>query len=105
MLGSAEEIVFARLGSFIVSFLMLAVTFSAATAADDAESFYKSHALRIVIGHEVGTGFDLYARLLARFMGPHLAAHPTIIPENMVGAAGLVTANWLYNAAPKDGSA
>ncbi len=95
----------ARLASFIVSSLMLVAAFSVATAADDAETFYKSHALRIVIGHEVGTGFDLYARLLARFMGRHLAAHPTIIPENMVGAAGLVTANWLYNAAPKDGSA
>jgi tripartite-type tricarboxylate transporter receptor subunit TctC len=76
-----------------------------AAAADDAASFYQSHALRIVIGHEVGTGFDLYARLLARYLGNHLAGHPTVIPENMVGAAGLVAANWLYNAAPKDGSA
>ena len=40
-----------------------------AAAADDAASFYQSHALRIVIGHEVGTGFDLYARLLARYLG------------------------------------
>jgi len=75
-----------------------------AAATDDAASFYQSHAFRIVIGHEVGTGFDLYARLLARYLGNHLAGHPTVIPENMVGAAGLVAANWLYNAAPKDGS-
>jgi tripartite-type tricarboxylate transporter receptor subunit TctC len=27
-----------------------------------------------------------------------------LIPENRVGAAGLVTANWLYHAAPADGS-
>jgi tripartite-type tricarboxylate transporter receptor subunit TctC len=95
---------FAVLRSILLCCLVVLGALAPARAADDAESFYKSHALRIVIGHEVGTGFDLYARLLARFMGRHLAGHPTLIPENMVGAAGLVTANWLYNAAPKDGS-
>ena len=75
-----------------------------ANAAEGVEAFYGSHNLRIVIGHEVGTGFDLYARLLARFMGRFLPAHPNAIPENMVGVAGLAAANWLYNAAPKDGS-
>ena len=93
----------ARLG-LILGSCLLAVAAQTPVAADDAEAFYKSHALRIVVGHEVGTGFDLYARLLARFMGRHLAGHPTLIPENMAGAAGLVTANWLYHAAPKDGS-
>jgi tripartite-type tricarboxylate transporter receptor subunit TctC len=76
----------------------------AARAADDVGQFYKSHPLRIVIGHQVGTGFDLYGRLLARYLGKYLPGHPTIIPENMVGVAGLAAANWLYNAAPKDGS-
>jgi len=28
-----------------------------------------------------------------------------MVPQNMVGAVGLVSANWLYNVAPKDGSA
>lgn len=95
---------FARIRSLLLCGLMLLGALLPAAAADDAETFYKSNNLRIVIGHEVGTGFDLYARLLARFIGRHLAGHPTIIPENMVGAAGLVTANWLYHAAPKDGS-
>jgi tripartite-type tricarboxylate transporter receptor subunit TctC len=99
-----RENVFARLRAILASCLILFAALTTAAAADDAESFYKSHNLRIVIGHEVGTGFDLYARLLARYMGRHLAGHPTLIPENMVGAAGLVTANWLYHAAPADGS-
>jgi tripartite-type tricarboxylate transporter receptor subunit TctC len=94
----------ARSRSILACFLVLFGTLARTAAAGDAESFYKSHSLRIVIGHEVGTGFDLYARLLAHYMGRHLAGHPTLIPENMVGAAGLVAANWLYNAAPNDGS-
>jgi len=97
--------VLARVVSILLGWLWVAGALAPAAAADDAETFYKSHALRVVIGHEVGTGFDLYARLLARYLGRHLVGHPTVIPENMVGAAGLVTANWLYNAAPKDGSA
>jgi tripartite-type tricarboxylate transporter receptor subunit TctC len=94
----------ARLRTLLVCCLLLASRLVPAAAADDPASFYQSHALRIVIGHEVGTGFDLYARLLTRYLGSHLAGHPTVIPENMVGAAGLVAANWLYNAAPRDGS-
>ena len=93
------------LRKLLFCFQVLVGTLAPAAAADDVTSFYRSHTLRIVIGHEVGTGFDLYARLLARYLGSHLAGHPTVIPENMVGAAGLVAANWLYNAAPKDGSA
>jgi tripartite-type tricarboxylate transporter receptor subunit TctC len=95
--------VLTRLGLILGSCLLFVVSWTPAFA-DDSEAFYKSHALRIVVGHEVGTGFDLYARLLARFMGQNLAGHPTLIPENMVGAAGLVSANWLYHAAPQDGS-
>ena len=83
---------------------MLIGALMTAVAADDAETFYKSHDLRIVIGHEVGTGFDLYARLLARFMGRHLAGHPTSDSGEHGRRRGSVTANWLYHAAPTDGS-
>jgi tripartite-type tricarboxylate transporter receptor subunit TctC len=72
--------------------------------AEESDGFYRSHNLRIVIGHEVGTGFDFYARLLARYIGKYIVGAPTVIPENMVGVAGLAAANWLANAAPRDGS-
>jgi len=72
--------------------------------ADDVERFYAGRKLSVIIGHEVGTGFDLYGRALARHMGRFIPGHPTLVPENMPGAAGFASANWLYNAAPKDGS-
>ncbi len=43
--------------------------------------------------------------LLARHMGKHIPGNPTIVPRNMPGAGSLVLANWLYNVAPKDGTA
>ena len=35
-------------------------------SAQDVEKFYAGRKLQVVIGHEVGTGFDLYGRALAR---------------------------------------
>src|SRR5262245_47564579 len=76
-----------------------------AAGADEVERFSAGRKLSVVIGHEVGTGFDLYGRVLARHMGRFIPGRPTLVPENMPGAAGFASANWLYNAAPKDGSA
>jgi tripartite-type tricarboxylate transporter receptor subunit TctC len=59
----------------------------------------------LYIGYSVGGGYDIYARLLARHMGRHLPGNPTIVPRNMEGAGSLRLANWLYKAAPRDGSA
>jgi tripartite-type tricarboxylate transporter receptor subunit TctC len=59
----------------------------------------------LYIGYSVGGGYDVYARLLARHMGRHLPGNPTIVPRNMEGAGSLRLANFLYKAAPRDGSA
>jgi tripartite-type tricarboxylate transporter receptor subunit TctC len=61
--------------------------------------------VRLVIGYTTGGGYDVYARALARFIGSHLPGEPGVVPQNMPGAGSLVAANWLYNNAPKDGSA
>jgi hypothetical protein len=38
-------------------------------------------------------------------MGKHIPGNPTLVPKNMEGAGSLRLANWLYNVAPKDGTA
>jgi tripartite-type tricarboxylate transporter receptor subunit TctC len=72
--------------------------------ADEAADFYKGKTFSLVVGHEVGTGFDIYARTLARHLGRHIPGNPTVVVQNMNGASGLTAANWLYNIAPKDGT-
>jgi tripartite-type tricarboxylate transporter receptor subunit TctC len=59
----------------------------------------------LYIGYSAGGGYDIYARTLARNMERHIPDHPTVLPKNMPGAGSLVLTNWLYNVAPKDGSA
>jgi tripartite-type tricarboxylate transporter receptor subunit TctC len=74
-------------------------------SAQSVEEFYKGKTVNMVIGFSVGGGYDLYARHLARHMGRHIPGNPTILPQNMPGAGSLKAANFIYTAAPKDGSA
>jgi tripartite-type tricarboxylate transporter receptor subunit TctC len=76
----------------------------APAAADDVADFYRGKSINIVVGHEPATGFDIYARVLARHLGRHIPGSPTVVVQNMLGASGLTAANWLYNIAPKDGT-
>ena len=76
----------------------------APAAAEDAADFYRGRTLTLVVGHEAGTGYDLYGRTLARHLSRHIPGEPAMVVQNMPGAGGLNAANWLYNVAPKDGS-
>ena len=73
-------------------------------AADPVEDFYKGKRLRMVIGYTTGGGYDVYARVLARYMGKHIPGQPTVLPQNMPGAGSLLATNWLYNGGPRDGT-
>lgn len=75
-----------------------------AARADEVEDFYRGRTLNLVVGHEVGTGFDVYTRQLARHYGRFIPGKPSIAVQNMQGASGMTAANWLYNIAPKDGT-
>ena len=72
--------------------------------AQQVADFYKGKQVNLIIGYGVGGGYDQYARVLARFMGPHIPGDPTLVVQNMPGAGSRKAANWLYNIAPKDGS-
>jgi tripartite-type tricarboxylate transporter receptor subunit TctC len=72
--------------------------------ADPVEDFYKGKVIRILIGYGPGTGDDLYARTLARFLEKHIPGNPQIVPQNMPGAGGMTMLNHLYNAAARDGT-
>jgi tripartite-type tricarboxylate transporter receptor subunit TctC len=66
--------------------------------------FYAGKRITVVIGYEPGGSYDQYARLLTRFMGNHIPGNPIFIAQNMLGAGTRVAANYLYNAAPRDGT-
>ena len=72
--------------------------------ADPVVDFYRGRTVTLVIGYSAAGGYDTYARVVARHLGDHIAGHPTVLPQNMEGAGSLRAANYLYNAAAKDGS-
>jgi tripartite-type tricarboxylate transporter receptor subunit TctC len=94
--------------SMLTAFAVAALLMSSIVRAEGdpgVEPFYRDHVLSLYIGFSVGGGYDVYGRLVARHIGKHLPGNPTVVPINMDGAGSLKMANWLYNAAPRDGSA
>jgi len=82
----------------------LPLLMAAPASADDVADFYRGKRISLVVGYGTGGGYDLYARMLGRFMGEHIPGKPTIIAQNMPGAGSRGAANWLYKVAPRDGS-
>ncbi len=82
------------------AFTLVATSAHAQSVAD----FYRGKRILLVIGYGPGGGYDLYARMMARFIGAHIPGNPTIVPQNMPGAGSRSAANWLYKVAPQDGS-
>jgi len=86
----------------------LAAGFIMAEAADalaqSPEAFYRGKTVELYVGTDPGGGYDLYGRLVARYIGKHIPGAPALIVKNMPGAGHLRMANWVYSAAPRDGS-
>ena len=85
---------------------LLAALTAGPAMADAVSDFYSGpgRQMKMIIRSAPGGGYDQYARLLARHMGRHIPGNPTIMPVNMPGGGGIVSANWVAELAPKDGS-
>jgi tripartite-type tricarboxylate transporter receptor subunit TctC len=70
-----------------------------------AEPFFARKTVTIYIGYTPGGSYDLYARLIARHLGKHVPGNPAVVPQNMPGAGSMKAANYIYQVAPRDGTA
>ena len=93
-----------RLRAALTGAALLAVA-SLPAHADPVADFYAGKTVRILVGFSPGGGYDLYARALGRHLGRFIPGAPTVVVQNMPGAGSLKAVNWLYNAAPRDGTA
>ena len=82
----------------------LFVALSGSAHPQSPPEFYKSKQIRMIIGHPVGNDYDLAGRFLARYLAKHIPGEPTIIVQNMPGAASVAAANFLSVQAPRDGT-
>ena len=65
---------------------------------------FSGKTITVLVGYAVGGPVDGFARLVASRLGAYLPGRPTVIVQSKPGAGGVVAANYLYSAAPKDGS-
>lgn len=86
-----------------VSITMAAAIHSTASA-QDGEAFYRNKTIDVYAGASPGSGYDGYARIVARHIGRFIPGAPNVVVKNMPAASGLALANFLYNQAPRDGS-
>ena len=74
-------------------------------AAETPKEFYQNKKLiNLIVSTGPGTGYDIYARAIARTMPKHIDGSPNIVVQNMPGAGGLNASAHLFNVAPKDGT-
>jgi tripartite-type tricarboxylate transporter receptor subunit TctC len=76
----------------------------APSVAQDVAAFYRGKTMRIVVGFSSGGGYDVYARVLARHIGRYIPGNPTVVVQNMPGAASLKSVQYLTTGAPTDGT-
>jgi tripartite-type tricarboxylate transporter receptor subunit TctC len=79
----------------------MAVAAALPTSARAAEScdFFKNKTVELVVPFSPGGGFDVYARLVAKFMGSELGAANMIV-RNQPGAGGMLGTNQTWMAKP-----
>ncbi len=87
--------------SLVVFVMCLA---AASSHAQTPAEFYKGKNVTVMVGVSAGGEYDLHTRIVARHIGKHIPGNPSVVAQNMTGAAGVTMTNYLYNVAPKDGS-
>src|SRR5262249_27122696 len=91
-----------KLHAFVIC---AAVMTLAAAAPASAADVYAGKTIEIIVGSDVGGGYDIYARAIARHIGRHIPGNPTVVVKNMPGAGSGRAAAYVYSVAAKDGTA
>ena len=65
--------------------------------------YYQGKTITILRGGEPGGSGDMQARALIPFLKKYIPGNPTIIVENVPGAAGMKAVNQVYSTAKPDG--
>ena len=99
---SMGSMIMKKASRILIALFTSALAFSA--RAQEAAPYFAGKTITLVVGFGAGGGYDLYARLLARYLGHHIPGAPNVIVQNMEGAGGVRAANHVYSIAPKDGT-
>jgi tripartite-type tricarboxylate transporter receptor subunit TctC len=84
--------------------LCFAAPLAYAQSGNEIADFYRGKRVTLMISGPAGSGYDVYARLLAQNLGRFIPGNPTIVSQNIPAAAGLVLTNTAYNTGARDGT-
>lgn len=83
---------------------VLSATMASFGASAQEESF-KGRTVTVTIGFSTGGNYDFVGRLVSRHIVKQMPGQPTGVAMNMPGAGSIRAANYIFNAAPRDGTA
>ena len=69
-------------------------------AAQDMEKQFKGKTINLVVGTSAGGGYDIIARIFARYAPKHLPGSPRFIVRNVPGGAGLKGTQYMNRSKP-----
>src|SRR3954451_17766949 len=82
-----------------------ALAYSLASVAPGAAAdFYSGKTITLNVANTAGGGYDIYARLLGRYLGKYIPGEPNVVVRNQPGAGGKVMTNEMYNKVMPDGT-
>jgi tripartite-type tricarboxylate transporter receptor subunit TctC len=86
----------------ILKVAISAILFSVCFTPIDAPAapYYEGKVISLLVGHAPGGGYDRMSRLLAKYLPKYIPGKPAIVIRTMLGAGGLVAANYVYQAKP-----
>lgn len=85
--------------------LSIASAFLLASPAAATDVSFAGKTIKLYAGSGAGGVYDIFCRLAARHLGKHLPGEPSIVVVDMPGAGSITAANYIFNVAPKDGTA
>jgi len=88
--------------AFVILVSLLTLSFSTDPVAPQSP-YFQGKTIKIIRGGEPGGTGDMQARALIPSLRKHIPGNPTIVVENMPGAAGRKAANYIYSTAKPDG--
>ena len=83
--------------AIVVLFVLLC---AGQVAAQDMEKQFKGKTINLVVGTSAGGGYDIIARLFARYAPKHLPGSPRFIVRNVPGGAGLKGTQYMNRSKP-----
>lgn len=83
---------------------LVAGTVVMAAVAPASAQFYRGKTVSVIINYDAGGNTDVAGRSIMRHMEKHIPGKPRIVIRNMPGAGGIVGANYVGEAAKRDGT-